>query len=558
MANLFTELKTPATGAFKQPLGLFINNEWVEGSDKKTFEVINPTTEEVICSVHEATEKDVDLAVKAARKAFEGEWKQTTPQQRGILLNKLADLVEKNLDLLAAVESLDNGKAFAMAKGDVGAVVGCLRYYGGWADKIEGKTIDIAPDMFHYTRQEPIGVCGQIIPWNFPLLMFAWKIGPALATGNTVVLKTAEQTPLSGLVMAQFVKEAGFPAGVLNVVSGFGKIAGAAISSHMDVDKVAFTGSTVVGRTIMKAAASSNLKKVTLELGGKSPNIVFNDADIEQAVSWVNFGIYFNHGQCCCAGSRVYVQEDIYDKFVAAFKARAEKNAVGDPFKDDTFQGPQVSQLQYDRIMEYIKAGKDEGATVETGGGRHGDKGYFIQPTIFTNVRNDMKIMQEEIFGPVCAIAKFKTEEDVIHMGNDSSYGLAAAVHTKDLNTAIRVSNSLKAGTVWVNCYNMLHHQLPFGVSYPLLSIILSSGHDANHLFSCTGLQGVWYRPRARRGRAGQLHANQVGRHPSRRRSVLSGVAQGDGGGGGRKKWPFSHGCPREKGHGFCVWPGIP
>lgn len=463
MANLFTELKTPVTGAFKQPTGLFINNEWVEGTDKKTFEVINPTTEEVICSVHEATEKDVDLAVKAARKAFEGEWKHTTPQQRGILLNKLADIAEKNLDLLAAVESLDNGKAFAMAKGDVGAVIGCLRYYGGWADKIEGKTIDIAPDMFHYTRQEPIGVCGQIIPWNFPLLMFAWKIGPALATGNTVVLKTAEQTPLSGLVMAQFVKEAGFPAGVLNVISGFGKIAGAAISSHMDIDKVAFTGSTLVGRTIMKAAASSNLKKVTLELGGKSPNIVFNDADIEQAVSWVNFGIYYNHGQCCCAGSRVYVQEGIYDKFVAAFKARAQKNAVGDPFKEDTFQGPQVSQLQYDRIMEYIKAGKDEGATVETGGDRLGDKGYFIQPTIFTNVRNDMKIMQEEIFGPVCAIAKFKTEEEVIQMGNDSTYGLAAAVHTKDLNTAIRVSNSLKAGTVWVNCYNMLHHQLPFG-----------------------------------------------------------------------------------------------
>ncbi|KLU89404.1 aldehyde dehydrogenase [Magnaporthiopsis poae ATCC 64411] len=463
MANLFTELKTPATGAFKQPTGLFINNEWVEGVDKKTFEVINPTTEEVICSVHEATEKDVDIAVKAARKAFEGVWKQTTPQQRGILLTKLADLVEKNLDLLAAVESLDNGKAFTMAKGDVGAVVGCLRYYGGWADKIEGKTIDIAPDMFHYTRQEPIGVCGQIIPWNFPLLMFAWKIGPALATGNTVVLKTAEQTPLSALVMAQFVKEAGFPPGVLNVISGFGKIAGAAISSHMDIDKVAFTGSTIVGRTIMKAAASSNLKKVTLELGGKSPNIVFNDADIEQAVSWVNFGIYYNHGQCCCAGSRVYVQEGVYDKFVAAFKARAQKNAVGDPFKDDTFQGPQVSQLQYDRIMEYIKAGKDEGATVETGGERHGDKGYFIQPTIFTNVRSDMKIMQEEIFGPVCAIAKFKTEEEVIQMGNDSNYGLAAAVHTKDLNTAIRVSNALKAGTVWVNCYNMLHHQLPFG-----------------------------------------------------------------------------------------------
>ncbi|TLD24152.1 hypothetical protein PspLS_06507 [Pyricularia sp. CBS 133598] len=461
--SLVTELKTPVTGAYQQPTGLFINNEWVEGVDKKSFETINPSTEEVICSVSEATEKDVDIAVKAARKAFEGEWKQTTPGQRSKLLTTLAELVEKNLDLLAAVESLDNGKSIAMAKGDVGAVAGCLRYYGGWADKIEGKTIDIAPDMFHYTRSEPIGVCGQIIPWNFPLLMLAWKLGPALATGNTIVLKTAEQTPLSALVFANLIKEAGFPAGVVNIISGFGKIAGAAISAHMDIDKVAFTGSTVVGRTIMKAAASSNLKKVTLELGGKSPNIIFNDADIEAAVSWVNFGIYYNHGQCCCAGSRIYVQEGVYDKFVAAFKERAQKNKVGDPFKEDTFQGPQVSELQFNRIMDYIKSGKEEGATVETGGERHGDKGYFIQPTIFSNVRPEMKIMKEEIFGPVVAMAKFKTEEEVIALANDTNYGLAAAVHTKDLNTSIRVSNALKAGTVWVNCYNMLHHQLPFG-----------------------------------------------------------------------------------------------
>lgn len=293
--------------------------------------------------------------------------------------------------------------------------------------------------------------------------MLAWKIGPALATGNTIVLKSAEQTPLSALVFANFVKEAGFPPGVLNIISGFGKVAGAALSSHMDVDKIAFTGSTIVGRAIMKAAASSNLKKVTLELGGKSPNIVFDDADIEQAISWVNFGIYYNHGQCCCAGSRVYVQEGIYDKFIAAFKARAEQNAVGDPFHEGTFQGPQVSQLQYDRIMGYIEEGKKEGATVELGGERHGDKGYFIKPTIFTNVTPNMKIMQEEIFGPVVAVAKFKTEDEVIQLGNDSAYGLAAAVHTKDLNTAIRVSNDLRAGTVWVNAYNLLHHQLPFG-----------------------------------------------------------------------------------------------
>jgi aldehyde dehydrogenase (NAD+) len=461
--TLTVDLNTPITGNYKQPIGLFINNEFVEGVDKKKFEVINPSTEEVITSVCEATEKDVDLAVAAARKAFKTTWKETTPGTRSKLLIKLADLVEQNLDLLAAVESLDNGKSITMARGDVGAVVGCLRYYGGWADKITGKTIDIAPDMFHYTKPEPIGVCGQIIPWNFPLLMLAWKIGPALATGNVIVMKTAEQTPLSALVFAQFVKEAGFPPGVFNLISGFGKVAGAAISSHMDIDKVAFTGSTLVGRQIMKAAAASNLKKVTLELGGKSPNIVFNDADIEQAISWVNFGIYYNHGQCCCAGTRIFVQEDIYDKFLEAFKKRAQANEVGDPFHEKTFQGPQVSQLQYDRIMGYIKAGKEEGATVEIGGERHGDKGYFIKPTIFSNVTNNMKIMQEEIFGPVCAIAKFKDEADVISLGNDTTYGLAAAVHTKDLGTAIRVSNALKAGTVWVNCYNKLHHQLPFG-----------------------------------------------------------------------------------------------
>ncbi|KFH46784.1 Aldehyde dehydrogenase-like protein [Hapsidospora chrysogenum ATCC 11550] len=461
--GLTVELKTPVTGTYTQPIGLFINNEWVEGADKKKFETINPATEEVITSVCEATEKDVDAAVKAAREAFEGSWRQVTPHDRGLMLLKLADLVEKNLELLAAVESLDNGKSITLAKGDIGGVIKCLRYYGGWADKIEGKTIDIAPDMFHYTRPEPIGVCGQIIPWNFPLLMLAWKIGPALATGNTIVMKTAEQTPLSALVFAQYVKEAGFPPGVFNLISGFGKVAGAAISSHMDIDKVAFTGSTVVGRAIMKAAAASNLKKVTLELGGKSPNIVFSDADIEQAISWVNFGIYYNHGQCCCAGTRIFVHESIYDKFLEAFKKRSQQNKVGDPFHAETFQGPQVSQLQYDRIMGYIESGKKEGATVEVGGGRHGDKGYFIQPTIFSNVRPDMKIMQEEIFGPVCAIAKFKDEEDAIKLAHDTTYGLAAAVHTKDLNTAIRVSNRLKAGTVWVNCYNMLDPQLPFG-----------------------------------------------------------------------------------------------
>lgn len=457
------QLTTPATGTFTQPTGLFINNQFVKGVKGQTFEVINPSDESVICSVHEATEEDVDIAVKAARDAFNGPWHKLSPKEKGHLLFRLADLFKDNQDLLAAVESLDNGKAFSIARNDVKMCEDTLRYYAGWADKIEGKVVDTNSETFNYIRKEPIGVCGQIIPWNFPLLMWAWKIGPAVATGNTVVLKTAEQTPLSALVACSLIVQAGFPPGVINVISGFGRVAGAAVASHPKIDKIAFTGSTVVGRAILKAAADSNLKKVTLELGGKSPNIVFDDADIDDAISWVNFGIFFNHGQCCCAGSRVYVQEGIYDKFVARFRERAAKNVVGDPFHQETFQGPQVSQLQFDRIMGYIESGKREGATVEIGGGRHGEKGYFIQPTVFSNVREDMQIMKEEIFGPVCAISKFKTKEDVIALGNDSNYGLAAAVHTKDLNTALEVSNSLRAGTVWVNSYNLLHHQLPFG-----------------------------------------------------------------------------------------------
>jgi aldehyde dehydrogenase (NAD+) len=433
----------------------------------------------VICSVQEATEKDVDIAVEAARKVYDdytGPWRSMTPQARGQLLQKLGELMYREIETLAAVEALDNGKAFNIAKGDVAMSADCLKYYGGWSDKISGKVIETDDFSFRYTRHESIGVCGQIIPWNFPLLMWAWKIGPAIATGNVVVLKTAEQTPLSALVASKLIVEAGFPPGVINIISGFGKTAGAAIASHMGVDKVAFTGSTVTGRSIMKAAASSNLKKVTLELGGKSPTIVFNDADLDAAVDWANFGIYFNHGktpsfdpfanelgQCCCAGSRIYVQEDIYDKFVEKFTARAKKNVVGDPFEAKTVQGPQVSELQFTRIMDYIKAGKDEGAKVELGGERHGKEGYFIQPTIFTGVNEKMKIMQEEIFGPVVAIGKFKDVDDVLAKAHETFYGLAASVHTMNLNTAIEVSNRLQAGSVWVNCHNFLSHQMPFG-----------------------------------------------------------------------------------------------
>ncbi|KAH8690599.1 aldehyde dehydrogenase domain-containing protein [Talaromyces proteolyticus] len=459
---LFQTIKTP-TVTYEQPLGLFINNEFVKGIEGKTFTTVNPHDENTIASVHEGTAADVDVAVKAARQAFNGPWSKVTPTERGRLLTKLADLLERDIDILAAIEALDNGKAVSMAKIDVTNSAGCIRYYGGWADKIYGQTIDTDSQNFTYTRHEPVGVCGQIIPWNFPLMMWAWKIGPAIATGNTVVMKTAEQTPLSALFAAKLVKEAGFPPGVINIISGFGNTAGAAVSAHMDIDKVAFTGSTLVGRTIMQAAAKSNLKKVTLELGGKSPNIVFPDANLDDAIGWVNFGIYFNHGQCCCAGSRILVHESIYDQFLSRFKQRAEQNIVGDPFHPQTFQGPQVSQRQFERIMEYISTGKNDGATVVTGGARHGDQGYYIQPTIFSDVNENMKIVKEEIFGPVCTVQKFKDEDDVIRIANNSNYGLAAAVHTTNLNTALRVSNAIKAGTVWVNNYNMLHYQVPFG-----------------------------------------------------------------------------------------------
>ncbi|OJJ78575.1 aldehyde dehydrogenase family protein [Aspergillus glaucus CBS 516.65] len=460
--SLTASIQTPNI-TVEQPVGLFINNEFVKGSEGKTFETINPANEQVITSVHEANEKDVDIAVAAARKAYEGEWSRVTPSDRGRLLNKLADLIERDIDAIAAIEALDNGKAFTMAKVDLANALGCIRYYAGWSDKIHGQTIDTNSETLSYTRHESIGVCGQIIPWNFPFLMWSWKIAPAIAAGNTVVLKTAEQTPLSGLYAGKLIKEAGFPPGVINIISGLGRVAGAAISSHMDIDKVAFTGSTAIGRTILQAAAKSNLKKVTLELGGKSPNIVFEDADIDNAISWANFGIFFNHGQCCCAGSRLLVQESIHDKFVARFRERAAQNKLGDPFAADTFQGPQVSQLQFDRIMEYIKYGKEGGATVALGGERHGDKGYYIQPTLFTDVTSDMKIAQEEIFGPVITVQKFKDADEAIKIGNSSQYGLAAGVHTKNVNTAIRVSNALKAGTVWINNYNMISYQAPFG-----------------------------------------------------------------------------------------------
>lgn len=444
---------------------MLINGKWVKSVSGKTFETLNPATGEVICRVAEGDKADVDLAVKAARAAFEtGPWSRMAAAERGLLLGKLADAVDAHKDELAALESLDNGKPIADSlAADLPLTSACYRYYAGWADKIHGQTIPIAGNYFCYTRHEPVGLVGQIIPWNFPLLMQAWKWAPALACGNTVVLKPAEQTPLTALRVAQLAQEVGFPDGVINVVPGYGPTAGAALSGHMDVDKIAFTGETGTGKIVMTAAAQSNLKRVSLELGGKSPNVVFADADLDAAIEGAYFGLFFNQGQCCCAGSRLFVQESIYDEFVQKITAKAKGRKVGDPFAPDTEQGPQVSQEQFDRVMGYIDAGKKDGAKMLAGGGRVGDTGYFIQPTVFCDVKDEMKIAKEEIFGPVMSILKFKSVDEVLERGNRTFYGLAAAVWTKDIAKALRMANGLRAGTVWVNCFDVFDAGAPFG-----------------------------------------------------------------------------------------------
>jgi aldehyde dehydrogenase (NAD+) len=444
---------------------LLINNRWVPSESGKTFATVNPSTGEEICQIAEADAADVDKAVHAARRAFEhGPWRKLPASQRGRMLHRLADLIEKHADELAALESLDNGKPVSIAKAvDVAATVGCFRYFAGWSDKVHGKTIPVDGDFFCYTRHEPVGVVGQIIPWNFPMLMLAWKLAPALATGNTVVMKPAEQTPLSALRIGELIVEAGFPEGVVNLLPGFGPTAGGAIARHMDVDKVAFTGSTEVGQLIMEAAAKSNLKRITLELGGKSPNIVFADTDLDEAVEGAHFGLFFNHGQCCCAGSRVFVEEKIYDQFVEKSGARAKRRTVGDPFDPKTEQGPQVDQIQFDKVMSYIESGRHQGAKLVCGGDRVGDRGYFIEPTVFADVQDEMKIAREEIFGPVMSIIPFKTADEVVDRANRTTYGLAAAVWTRDIKKAHAIANSVRAGTVWVNCYNVLDTRAPFG-----------------------------------------------------------------------------------------------
>eukprot|EP00069_Balaena_mysticetus_P010585 bmy_20774T0 len=416
-------------------------------------------------------QEDVDKAVKAARQSFQigSPWRTMDASERGRLINKLADLIERDRLLLATMESMNGGKLFSDAYlMDLGGCIKTLRYCAGWADKIQGRTIPIDGNFFTYTRNEPIGVCGQIIPWNFPLVMLIWKIGPALSCGNTVVVKPAEQTPLTALHMASLIKEAGFPPGVVNIVPGYGPTAGAAISSHMDVDKVAFTGSTQVGKMIKEAAGKSNLKRVTLELGGKSPCIVFADADLDSAVAFAHHGVFYHQGQCCIAASRLFVEESIYDEFVRKSVEQARKYVLGNPLTPGVSQGPQdysfqIDKEQYEKILDLIESGKKEGAKLECGGGPWGNKGYFIQPTVFSNVTDEMRIAKEEIFGPVQQIMKFKSLDDVIKRANNTFYGLSAGIFTKDIDKAITVSSALQAGTVWVNCYSVVSAQCPFG-----------------------------------------------------------------------------------------------
>ncbi|KAL7934737.1 aldehyde dehydrogenase domain-containing protein [Trichoderma chlorosporum] len=449
---------------YDQPTGLFIDNEYVPANGEK-FTVYNPTTDEEITTLQGASEEDVDKAVAAARRAFDGEWSELEAVERGALLYKLAELIQRDMKLLASIDAFDNGKSFSDAYGgDLLESYNVFRYYAGAADKISGKTIETSPKKLAYVLQEPLGVCGQIIPWNYPFMMLAWKVAPALACGNTIVLKPAEQTPLSALYFGKLIVEAGFPPGVVNIIPGLGYISGKALASHMDVDKIAFTGSTATGRSIMKSAAS-NLKNITLECGGKSPSIVFEDADLEQAVKWCHSGIMDNMGQVCTSTSRIYVQDSIYDKFLAKFTERTKEAAtkIGDPFHEDTYQGPQVSKAQFEKVLGYIDEGKKSGARVLHGGAKHGDKGYFIQPTVFADTTEDMKIVKEEIFGPVVAISKFSTEAEVIAKANDTSYGLAAAVFTQKVAKAHKVARKIQAGMVFINSSGDSHFGIPFG-----------------------------------------------------------------------------------------------
>jgi betaine-aldehyde dehydrogenase len=483
-----TETQTP------RRYQLFIGGQWVDAVSGKTFTTPNPATGETLAEVAEGDRADIDKAVMAARRAFEGKWSRMSARDRGRLLYKLAQLIESRAEELAALETADNGKPIReSAYVDLPQVVENFEYFAGYATKIEGETIPVPGPFFNYTLREPLGVCGQIIPWNFPLLMAAWKLAPALAAGNTVVLKPAEQTPVTALELAKLIQEAGFPEGVVNIVPGFGETAGAALAAHPGVDKIAFTGSTEVGKLVARAAAD-NLTKVSLELGGKAPNIVFADADLEQAVNGAMMGIFYGQGQVCTAGSRLFIDEKIKDEFLSRLTEKTRKIKVGDPMDKATLMGPQVSEEQLARIKGYVEIARAEGATVLTGGAPPQlegalQRGYFFQPTIFADVNNRMRVAQEEIFGPVLAAITFKDDEDLIRQANDTIYGLSAGIWTRDVVRAHRFAREIKAGVVWINTYNIFNAASPFG-GYKQSGYGREMGKHAIDLY--TQIKSVW------------------------------------------------------------------
>ncbi len=478
-----------------KPKKLLIDGKWTDAESGKTFDTLNPATGEILSTIQEGGKADINKAVKAARQAFEsGPWRnKMTAAQRAHCLYKLADLIEKHAKELAQLETLDNGKPIKESTYmDVPAAIETFRYYAGWATKIEGETINVNNNFFTYTLREPVGVVGQIIPWNFPMLMAAWKLGPALACGNTVILKPAEQTPLSALYIGELALEAGFPDGVLNIVTGLGaNSAGEFLANHMDVDKIAFTGEDKTGREILKSSLG-NLKRVSLELGGKAPNIVFADADIDAAVRGAITGIFFNQGQVCCAGSRLFLEKSVHDQFMTKLTDRVNKMRQGPGIDENTQIGPQVSKEQQERILNYIGIAQKEGAKLVCGGDSPKgelEKGYYVKPTIFEGVNNDMRIAQEEVFGPVLAVIPFTSIEEVTEQANKTTFGLSGAVWTRDIKKAHKLAAQIKAGTVWVNCYNVLDPAVPFG-GYKMSGYGRELGKHSIDLY--TNIKSVW------------------------------------------------------------------